>query len=81
MQFQPSFFVFIDRFKDTRTWIQNLRAQFHHHLNYYSFIQHFKDVVLVIFKVLQINLTLGKNLGSPMPKRSDNSCLQENQGP
>ena len=28
---------------------------------------------------ITVAATLGKNLGPPMPKQSDDSCLQENQ--
>ena len=28
---------------------------------------------------IMVATTLGKNQGPPMPKRSDDSCLQENQ--
>ena len=30
---------------------------------------------------IMLATTLAKNLGPPMPKRSDDSCLQENQEP
>ena len=59
-------------------WVNNK------HKLYKRLLVHYKYTIIPSFtKLFQVIVvaTLGKNLGPPMPKLSNNSCLPESQGP